>query len=96
MPFQHFGNGGSHHPLTWLFVLGVILLVGAVVYVAVRYASRPIPGVAAVALTPPSADLLGVVALRYANGEITREEYLRMSSDLGGVPVSAGEPPALE
>jgi uncharacterized membrane protein len=80
--------------MAWLFVLAVVLLVGVVVFVAVRYASRPLPGVLGVAAAP-RPDLLTVVAQRYANGEITRDEFLRMSADLGGpaVPVPERPPP---
>jgi hypothetical protein len=92
-PFQHLG---SHQPLAWLFVLGVVLLVGAVVYFAVRYASRPLAGAQAVAAATSTQDLLALVALRYANGQITRDEFLRMSADLGGAPVSAAEHPPPE
>ncbi len=93
MPFQHFGyGGGNHHPLAWLFVLVVIVLVALIVYYAIRYANRRAEGpVAAVAAAPSGPDLLGIVALRYANGEISRDEFLRKSADLGAPP---GPPPA--
>lgn len=91
-----FGNGGSHDPLAWLFVLAVVVFVGTVVYFAVRYASRPLPGVATVAVSVPGQDLLAVVAHRYANGEITRDQFLRISADLGGAPVPAAESPPPE
>jgi uncharacterized membrane protein len=78
--------------VSWLLVLLVILLVGLVVYFAVGYASRPIPSAPAAAAPASRQDLLALVALRYANGDITREEFLRMTADLGDPPVPAGEP----
>lgn len=86
--------GPPPHPqlLSWILVLLVILLVGVVVYFAVGYASRPVP--AAPAAAPASRqDLLALVALRYANGDITRDEFQRMTADLGGAPVAAAEQP---
>jgi uncharacterized membrane protein len=95
LQFQNFGHGG-HHPLAWIFVLVVILLVVIVVYYAIRYANRPFDptaGVAAMGVAAsPGRDILGVVALRYANGEIGRDEFLRMSADLGGPPVPGSTP----
>jgi uncharacterized membrane protein len=91
-PFQHVGNGGSHELVSWLLVALVILLVGVVVYFAVAYASRPVSPGSAAAAPASRHDLLSLVALRYANGEITREEFLRMTADLGGPPVPASEP----
>lgn len=95
MQIDHFrDNGGGHHPLMWLFVIAVIAIVALIVYYAVRYANRPLAHAAAV-VGAPAGNVLGIVALRYANGEIGRDEYLRMTADLGGapVPVTADEPP---
>ena len=82
--------------MSWLLVALVILLVGVVVYFAVGYASRPLPAPPAVAVPASEQDLLALVALRYANGDITRDEFLRMTADLGGPPVPAAEAPPPE
>lgn len=82
--------------LAWVLVLVVIVLVGVVVYFAARYASRPLPAPPAVAVSASGQDLLALVALRYANGDITRDEFLRMTADLGGPPVPAAEAPRPE
>jgi uncharacterized membrane protein len=79
--------------MAWLFVFAVVVLVGVVVYFAVRYASRPLPVTPQTVVPTPPRDLLAVVSLRYANGEITRDEFLRISADLGGPPVPAAEQP---
>ena len=99
---QFFGPGGPgdpggrrfvhfHHdrPLTWLLVaLLVALIVVLAAWLATRLARRgtgPQPG-AAVAV--PLDGALDTVRLRYARGEIAREEFLRLSADLGA-PLSA-------
>jgi hypothetical protein len=89
-PFQQ-GGGGSHDLLAWLVVFLVIVLVGVVVYFAVGYASRPHPEAPFTAAS--GQDLLALVALRYANGDITREEFLRLQADLGGPPIPEAKPP---
>ena len=93
MQGEHFRNDGFH-PLAWLFILLVIALVVFAVYWAIRYMRRPLAQ-AAVAGGVPGQNVLAVVALRYANGEIDRDQYLRMSADLGGptVPASPEPPP---
>jgi uncharacterized membrane protein len=94
MPFGHVRNVGGPHPFAWLFVLVVIALVVLVVYWAIRYMRRPAAHVA-LAGGVPGQNLLAIVALRYANGEIERDQYLRMSADLGGpVVLATPEPPA--
>jgi uncharacterized membrane protein len=89
------GNWGSRgggawvafFPLAWILTLAAI---GLIVYLIVR--RRP-------ALTdgrpgwgpPPSAaprpdSALEIARARYARGEMSREEFLRVTSDLGGSP----------
>ncbi len=93
MPIEHFRNGGGPHPFAWLFIIVVIALVALVVYWAIRYMRRPLAQ-AAVSGGVPGQNVLAIVALRYANGEIDRDQYLRMSADLGGPAVPAApEPP---
>lgn len=93
MQAEHFRDGGPHL-LAWLFILIVIALVALAVYWAIHYIRRPLAQ-AAVAGGIPGQDVLGIVAVRYANGEIDRDQYLRMSADLGGpaVPASSEPPP---
>jgi uncharacterized membrane protein len=96
MPFQHFGHGGGSHTLTWLLVVGIFLLVAAVVFLALRYAAQPVAPVPPGSASAAAQDLLTVIARRYANGEISREDYLRINADLGGPPVPNAEPPPPE
>ena len=89
----------GHHGLgTLLFLIVVALLIGAVVFVAVRLASRrpghrgggygwrgPMgPGPMMYGRDPA----LEHARVRYARGELSRDDYLRVVSDLGGPPPS--------
>ena len=87
-------HDGGAHPFAWLFVIGVIVLVGIVVYYAIRYANRGLvaPAAAVPGASTPAQNALAVVALRYARGEIGREEYLQLAAYLGGTAAPAAEP----
>lgn len=57
----------------WLFWLAVLLVIGAVIYLAARSTRNP----------KPSHDSPEeILKKRYARGEIDREEYERMRRDL--------------
>jgi putative membrane protein len=92
--WEHAGNG---HPFLWfLFFLLLAVVVGLVAaFVLRRLGDRPgraLPFQPA-ALGPPE-DALGIVRMRYARGEIDREQFLQTTADLGGAggyPVA--EPP---
>jgi uncharacterized membrane protein len=93
---RHFAG---HHGLgVLLFLLIVALLIGAVVFVAVRLASHrsghrgrgygsawrgPMgPGPMMYGRDPA----LEHARVRYARGELSRDDYLRLVNDLGGPP----------
>ena len=81
----HYGYFGP-----WMWVGGVIwilLLVGAAVliYQLVRHLAPP-----ATRLGPAADDPLAVLKIRYARGEITREQYIQMQKD-----ITAREPPII-
>jgi putative membrane protein len=96
---------GFHHGaegwglLGWLLPLLFIgVLVGLVVWLVLRVTQRPAtaggPGWTPAPPPAPNAALEQVRA-RYARGEITREDFLQMASDLGGAPyVPPAAPPA--
>ncbi len=86
-------HGGDPHMWGWLFVVLVLAaLIGLAVFLAMRYTGRrPAPTVAqgAAALEEP----LAVLRMRYARGEVSRDEFLQASVDLGGGPAPVAEPP---
>jgi uncharacterized membrane protein len=93
----------DYRPVITLFG---ILITGAIIALIVVLARRnrpvapsPEPTTAAYvpAQAPGRADAMEVLRLRYAKGEISREEFLGMSADLGGGPARPnGESPTQE
>jgi uncharacterized membrane protein len=79
-------HGGDHNMWAmFLLVLVVAFLIGLAVFLAVRWANRraALPAAAgAAALEEP----LAVLRMRYARGEVTREQFLQASADLGAGP----------
>ena len=85
-------NAGHHRPFAALVVLLVIAaLIGAAVYIAMRLASRRSGGAGAGDLTPARRFDAAVeqARLRYARGELSRDDFTRVVSDLGGDPPSS-------
>ena len=90
-PYAFQQHGG--HPFLHLLVLVVVvtLLVAGGIWLFRRLAP-PRGGVAALAPAGAAggADPLGIVRLRYARGEIGRDEFQRLSVDLGAAPDAFG------
>jgi uncharacterized membrane protein len=90
-PYSFQGHGG--HPFLHLLVLlaVVALLIAGGIWLFRRLSPRQ-AGVATLAPAgaPGGADPLGIVRLRYARGEIGREEFQRLSVDLGAAPDTFG------
>jgi uncharacterized membrane protein len=88
-PYWQAGHHGTH-PLAWLlFFVLLALIVAAAVWLVLRLAGRrPLLPVAPTAMSSgPQADgALETLRLRYARGEIDRDEFLRVSGDLGAAP----------
>jgi putative membrane protein len=83
------GGGGWPDGLSWvIFAVLLVLLLLAIVSLALDYYYRSRPSAA----VTTRSDALAELDLRYARGEIGRDEYLQRRVDLGGsvVPV----PPA--
>jgi uncharacterized membrane protein len=90
--WQHAGHG---HPFLWLLFLVIFaFLVGAVAIIAARrLAGRP-QGFARFAPAGPAEDALSIVRMRYARGEIDRDQFLQATADLGGTAnAPVAEPP---
>jgi len=101
-PFR--GNGQDivvyHHggpgPLAWtVFALQLLLVFGVAWLVASLVFGRPArrPARAAPAPTTRESAPLETLHMRYARGEIGRDEYLQARSDLGGEPHPPSEQP---
>jgi uncharacterized membrane protein len=76
--------------LVWLFgVVIFALLVGGAVYVAAGLARGRVAAQHPAGSPGPEQpnDPLAILRLRYARGEIGRDEFLRASEDLGGAPI---------
>jgi uncharacterized membrane protein len=93
MPWHRFGGefgggmrGGPFMAIfCLLFFLLLVALVAWAIVVLIRHRRRGMPAAAATGSTPaPSKgeDALELVRLRYARGEITRDEYLALRDDL--------------
>ncbi|MEI8105850.1 MAG: hypothetical protein WCH31_08435 [Actinomycetes bacterium] len=86
--FGHDHLGGSGHP--WLHALCFVLFLlafGGVIFAAVRFAlGRPLHlrGSAATAVEPGTDEALATLRMRYARGEVSRDDFLAAHVDLGG------------
>ena len=90
-------HGGHflHRPGLWWGSLGIILptlllliLIGVMVWAVLRVSRRVPTTVAAAALDVA----LQEVRLRYARGEMSREEFVQRLRDLGGRDLPPGDP----
>ena len=86
MPPGYYGHVHHGHPFLWLVLfLLFIALIAFAVYSLFRLTRRG--GTAAPEAPPPGGDAaLESVRMRYARGEIDRDEFIRVSTDLGAPP----------
>jgi putative membrane protein len=104
-PFDGGFNGGDTWQ-RWLFLLLIVIaLVAGAVLLARLVLERFPMGRTAAPPPPPHTPALTELDLRYARGEVTREEYLQRRADLlghvapppgtpGAAPPGAPPPPA--
>jgi putative membrane protein len=93
-----FGQHGFGHHGLWLFGVAPLILwmvlIGVAIWAVLRVTSRR----ALVASTTPLSagprpdGALEEVRLRYARGEMSREEFAQRSHDLGGSPTEPVDP----
>jgi putative membrane protein len=88
---SRFANHG-HRPLRLLALVLFVALVVAVIWLVVHEVRRrravPLAVGGAIAVVPPADSALEQLRMRYARGEIDRDEYLQRLRDLGGTPPS--------
>jgi putative membrane protein len=99
MGFNHAGPYGDHG--WWVFFGGFlplvlfIALIGLVVWAVLRFTGRGralMPASSCVVAASPPDDALQEVRLRYARGEMNRQEFVQRYRDLGGSPPPSDEP----
>ncbi|HEY3921594.1 MAG TPA: SHOCT domain-containing protein [Gaiellaceae bacterium] len=80
------GHAHNGHPFLWLlFLVVLVIVVGFVAAFVFRWlAGRRTGWLRPVAVAGAPSEALDIVRLRYARGEIDREQFLQASADLGG------------
>jgi putative membrane protein len=91
------GHPGWHDLLGWLLpTLFFLAFVALVVWAVLRLTGHERPSAATALMGPPGMrtdSALEHVRLRYARGEISREEFAQLSADLGAQAVDLKPPP---
>jgi putative membrane protein len=83
----YYGEVHHGHPVLWVLLL--VLFVALVVF-AIYSLVRLTRGGSSVAAAAPGGDAaLESVRMRYARGEIDRDTFIRVSTDLGAPPSTA-------
>ena len=92
--YEHFHHNNGH-PFAWVFFVLLLVAVAALVVIAVRVLLDGRGRVAQAAAAPPTRvdEALAAARMRYARGEIGREDFLRISEDLGGSAAATVEMP---
>jgi len=90
---------GGRHAYGWLHLLLLLGLIAALVFVALAlWRSRSVLAAGVTGAAAPgstaSDQALAELRLRYARGEIDRDDYLRRSADLGDATTVVPPPPA--
>ena len=101
--FEHRYPGGGNfdvyyhhgsHPLAWvIFGLLVVILVCVAALLVLRLVGSRRPGKRHGVFAGGPPEPLGLLRLRYARGEISRDEFAQASQDLRGGPAPLSEPP---
>jgi hypothetical protein len=94
---QGFGPADHHgpDPLQWaIFALLLLLVLALAGYVATRIGGRPRPRQLVTAGAGVPGDPVQVLRMRYARGELSRDDFLQGMNDLGAAPTAPPpEPP---
>ena len=78
--------GGTPWFAWFLLALLLVVLIGLAVFVFSRLAGSHAPRLLPAVGPAPADDPLTVLRLRYARGEIARDEFVQTSKDLGAPP----------
>ena len=94
-PWQ--GPGVEHHGAWWgilhlLPFVMLLVLIGVGIWAVLRITSRPV-ALSAGAPLPPRDTALEELRIRYARGELEREDYAQRMRDLGGADIGGGASP---
>jgi uncharacterized membrane protein len=88
--FVERGRDHAGHPLGFLVLfLLLALVIALVVWIVLQIAQSRRTGAQPAAAGAPLDDALGAARRRYAEGQIDRNEFLRISEDLAGSPPPA-------
>ena len=92
--YDHFHHNGGH-PLAWVLFALLLIAAAALVVIAVRALLDGRSRAAPVGALPSARvdEALATARMRYARGEIGREDFLRISEDLGGPAAITAETP---
>jgi uncharacterized membrane protein len=88
-PWQGNPPGYVHHGAWWDFVhllpfLMFLVLIGVGIWAVLRFSSRPVMATGAAAAIPPQRDpALEELRIRYARGELGRDDFSQRMRDLG-------------
>lgn len=89
---------GASWPIGWLApILMMLMLAAVVVWAIVRLTRQPVSGVTSAPFPTPKRDpALEQARMRYAQGQLDREAFLRIAADLAPGGVVTEEPTAPE
>ena len=97
-PWQ--GPGVEHHGAWWGIVhlmpfVMLLVLIGVVIWAVVRFTARPMPlsAGAGPAPLPPRDTAVEELRIRYARGELEREDFAQRMRDLGGTEIGGRASP---
>jgi putative membrane protein len=101
-PYGPWQGPGPEHSGTWWGIVNLLpfllllVLIGVGIWAVVRFTSRPMPlsAGAGPAPLPPRDTAVEELRIRYARGELEREDFAQRMRDLGGTDIGDRASPA--